>query len=245
VLEVASTVPSEPGEASIDGHGRAHAWALALVGVLTAVVLLLTASGQIYDANHYALTEATAILAGDHPYVDFFEVGVPLAAYSAAAAQVLSGHRLLGEFLRQWAFIVAGVVLAFHLGMRLSRRVDLTLTTLPVTLLVLANTPTYHYSKLFFLPLATVVAWRYIDRPGVLNAVLMALTAAIAFLFRHDYGVYIGFASIVAFVLARASVPASRTRRAMGIEAGAYAACVLIVLAPWAGMVRGYEGLRA
>src|SRR5204863_9159376 len=111
------------------------------VAGLTAAILLLTANDQIYDAQHFVLGPAISILAGDRPYRDFFETGLPLASYMAAGFQWLFGYRLLGEFVRQWIFIVAGVVLALHLGLRLSRSVPAITAILPLVLLMLADMP--------------------------------------------------------------------------------------------------------
>lgn len=222
---------------------RAPSVALGLIAVLTAGVLLLGAGGQIYDSNHYALTEATAILAGDHPYRDFFEVGIPLAAYLAAAVQLLSGHRLIGEFVRQWVFIVAGIVLAFHLGLRLARSTRAILAVTPLVLLVLAVTPIYHYSKLFLFPLTIWLVWRYIERPEAGRCATLGLVTALGFLYRHDYGLYTAFGSIVAFLLARAAEPSSRRRRSVLGDGAAYAATVVVVLAPWVVVVHANEGL--
>jgi hypothetical protein len=220
-------------------HGRF----LVLVAVLTAVVLILTAGTQIYDSNLYILSEATALLAGDHPYRDFFESGAPLAAYLAAGAQLVVGYRLLGEFLRQWLFIVAGVVIAFHLGLRLSRSIAASLVMMALALIILANTPTYHYPKLFFFPLTIWLAWRYMDHPDVRRGAVLGFTTAVAFLFRHDYGVYLGFACIVAFALARVAVPASRRLRSILADGAAYAVAVALVVMPWAIVVQMNEGL--
>jgi hypothetical protein len=222
---------------------RRYGWLALLVAMPTSVVLVLTAGSQIFDSNHYALTEATALQAGDHPYRDFFEVGIPLAAYMAAGTQLLSGYRLIGEFARQWAFIVAGVVIAFDLGLRLSRSRAATLAVLPLTLLILAGTPTYHYSKLFFVPLIVWAGWRYIDAPSARRSALLGLVTAIAFLFRHDYGVYLGFASVVAFGLACVTVPSPGRRRTMMNDGLAFATTIAVIIAPWAVVVQMNEGL--
>jgi hypothetical protein len=113
-----------------------------LVGLLSLGVLILTADYQIYDNNFYTLSEATAILAGEHPFRDFFEWGVPLQAYLSAAAQWLSGGRLIGEFALQWGFITAGVVLSFHLAVRLSRSANVALAAMIPAVLLLAASPT-------------------------------------------------------------------------------------------------------
>ena len=222
---------------------KTHRTVLWLVGTLTAVILVLTAGVQIYDANLYVMAEATALLAGDRPGRDFFGLGMPLELYLATAAQLASGGRLIGEFLRQWLYILAGVIIAFHLGLRLSRSVAATLAVLVPTLVILANTPTYHASKLLFFPLFTWVAWRYLDAPGVRRSAIVGAVTAAAFLTRHDYGVYLGFGSVVAWAVGRLATQPSRQLSAWIRDAGAYAAAVLVVLAPWAASVQTTEGL--
>ena len=239
-----TTLPSDAGVNSPAGLRPAtHRRLLLLVAVATSAVLVVTARSQIYDTNFYLLGEATSLLAGDHPYRDFFEWGAPLAAYLSAGMQLLVGYRLIGEFLTQWVFIVAGVVISFHLGLRLSRSMAASFVMLAITLVILAYTPTYHYSKLFFFPATVWLAWRYLDRPGSFRSAVFGVTTAVAFLFRHDYGVYIGFAAVVAFALARVAVPDSRRLTSVLADGGAYAGAVALVLAPWLAVVQMNEGL--
>jgi hypothetical protein len=221
----------------------AHVGLLALVAGLTIVVQILTANGQISDTNFYTLWEATALLAGDHPYRDFFEWGVPLQMAVSAFAQVLVGHRLIGEFLIQWLFIVLGMVLAFHLSLRLSRSVVASLATTVVTFALLASTPTYHYPKLFFYPLAVWVSWRYMDRPRGWRAAALGLVTAAAFLFRHDHGLYVGVTAAMALVLARLAEPLSRNLRSFLQHGAAYAGALGLIVVPWATFVQMNEGL--
>jgi hypothetical protein len=207
------------------------------------VVLVLTVGSQIYDSNLFALSEATALLAGDHPYRDFFESGVPLAAYMSAGAQLVSGRRLIGEFALQWIFIIAGVVLSFDLGLRVSRSIVASLAIVPIVVLMLAQTPTYHYQKLFFFPLTIWAAWRYIDHPSARRCAALGFVSAAAFLSRHDYGIYCGCASILAWVLPRLTNPASRPLAEVAIDVAGYAAAVIVTLMPWAVVVQMNEGL--
>ena len=223
--------------------GGRRAVVLTLVAALTALGQSATVAVQIYDSNHLALTEATAILAGDRPYADFFEIGIPLDAYSAAGMQVLSGHRLIGEFLRLWLLMVAGMVVSFHLSLKTTRSVPATLAVLPVALLIVAPTSVYHASKLFFFPLMVWVAWRYIDAPSAMRGAVVALVTSTAFLMRHDYGLYLGFGSILAFALARLAVPRSRSWGAMVREAGAYGLTTAVLVGPLALFIHTHEGL--
>jgi hypothetical protein len=238
-----TTAPVLSQPSTVDRRSERHPRLLALVALLATAVLIVNARDQIYDSNFYALSEATALLAGDHPYRDFFDTGMPLAAYLSAGVQLLVGRRLIGEFAHQWLFIVAGVVISCHLALRLSRSAAASLATMALALIILFCTPTYHYSKLFFFPLTIWVAWRYMDRPGAVRSAVVGLTTASAFLFRHDYGVYIGFASIVAFALVPIAGPAPRRLRSLASDWAAYAVAVAIVVTPWVVVVQMNEGL--
>jgi hypothetical protein len=215
---------------------------LAIVGA-AAIVLGLTASSQIFDSNFYAMTGAVSLLSGDRIYRDFFEPGVPLAAYTAAAAQVVSGYRLVGEFARQWIFILAGFAIAAHLGLRVSQSRRATLIMMATALPILAVTPIYHYDKLLFFPLIVWLGWRYLDQPTAARAVACGCTTAIAFLFRHDYGAYLGAASIATFLLGHRTISPRRLPRAAVRDAAAYAIALLLVLAPGVFAVARTEGL--
>jgi hypothetical protein len=216
---------------------------LAIVGGLTSLVLVLTAYDQLYDTNFYSLFEATALLAGDHPYRDFYEWGMPLQVVISAGAQWLAGTRLIAEFLLQWSGIVIGALIAFRIALQLSQSVRAAIVTIPFTLVILAATPTFHYPKLLLYPLAVWCAWRYLERPSPSRGAVLGLVTAAAFLFRHDHGVYVGGLSVLTFAVARVAVPASRNARAMIRECLAYAATVIAVITPWLIVVERSEGV--
>lgn len=232
-----------PEGMAVGVHPTTHRRMLLCVAALTALVLVLTAGIQIYDANLYVMAEATALLAGDRPGVDFFWWGTPLESYLAAAAQLAAGHRLIGEFARQWLFIIAGVVVAFHLGLRLSGSTRATAAVLVPTLMVLANTPTYHASKLFFFPLFMWMAWKYLDQPSAGRASILGAATAVAFLSRHDYGIYLGLGSGLALTLARLGISSPRGVRPFMSDGLACAMAATAVLAPFALSVHRTEGL--
>lgn len=218
-------------------------WRYAAVAGATAVVLVLTVEVQMFDTTFYALWEATALLAGDHPYRDFYEWGVPLQALVSAAAQVLVGHRAIGEMLVHWLCITVGVVVSFDLGLRASRSLGASVVMLLLTLLVLVLTPTYHYPKLLFYPIGLALAWRYLEQPTAAKGAALGFLTAAAFLYRHDHGIHLGVAAVLAFVLARVAVPASRRWRGIAAEAAAYAAAATLILLPWLILVQQGEGI--
>lgn len=218
-------------------------WMLGLVALLNCVVLVLTASHQIYDTNFYVLSEATALLSGDHPYRDFFEWGVPLHTAISACAQLLSGNRLIGEFAVQWLGIVVGALVSFHLGLRLSGSIAASFVMLAFSVPILAATATYHYPKLLLYPMAVWIIWRYIDAPSLRSALFVGVITAVAFLFRHDHGAYIAAAGALGFFLTRIVTASSRSLRDGVMEGGVAAATALAVLAPWMLLVHTSEGL--
>ncbi len=212
---------------------------MVLVGALSAAVLIVTVKFQIYDTNFYSLWEATALLAGDHPYRDFFEWGIPLQAVLSAAVQRVFGYRMLGEFVTQWVFVVAGAMLAFALGVRLSRSVTASMTTALIAVLLLTDTSIYHYPKLFFYPLGVLLAWRYVETPTAARAAGLGLVTALAFLFRHDHGVHVGLAAAMAFGLAGAARP----WRTIARDAAVFAVAAAVLLLPWLVYLHRSEGV--
>ena len=215
----------------------------ATVAVLTMAVLAYGVVEQIYDTNFYVLWETTALLAGDHPYRDFYQWGSPLLTAVSTASQWLSGRRLLGEFLVHWIFITTGMVMGFHLAVTMSRSIPASMATTLVAIFILVSAPTFQFPKIFFYPVAVCVAWWYMERPTTRRAAAVGLVTAIAFLYRHDHGVYIGLASVLAFVLARLANPASRHAGAAVREAAVYTAVTAALIVPWAIVVEMNEGL--
>ncbi len=223
-------------------QARAHWGWYVLLAALAAHVLVHASGRQIYDTNFYVLWEATALLAGDHPYRDFFQWGSPLLTAVTTIVQLLVGNRLIGEFLIHWSFMIAAVLVGFHLAVRLSGSVAASLATSILVVAALAATPTFTFPKLFFYPVAVLLGWWYMERPGIQRASAMGLITAIAFLYRHDHGVYIGVASTLAFALTRVMIPALRQWRTAATEMAAYTIVAALALAPWAAVVEANEG---
>jgi len=143
-----------------------------------------------FTNDHFVhLSRGWQIVQGEVPIRDFFDPGLFLHYYASAGALLLSGHNLLGEALLTSLFMGAGAGLTFAAAARLSgsRR-----AASAVTLLVVMSMPRlYNYPKVFFYPLALVGAWFYADRPSRVRLVFLAAITVVAFLFRHDHGVYI------------------------------------------------------
>lgn len=213
-----------------------------IVGIVSAIVLLLTADYQIYDNNLYTLSEAIALLRGEHPYRDFYEWGVPLQAVLSALMQRVFGYRLLSEFVLQWSLIVAGMVMAFHIAVRLSRSLAVSLMMMAVAAFDLAATPTYQFTKLLVYPGAVLLIWRYMDRPDARRAAWLGVGAAVIFFFRHDHGIYAALAMVLGMVLARMLHGQTLPGRAMAVNLGTCGLAGAAFVLPWALFVQSSEG---
>jgi hypothetical protein len=132
---------------------------------------------------------------GEHPFRDFREPGYFLQNYASAAAQLAFGDNLLGEVLLSVSLLSAGVALTFLLASEASR--STLVGALMATLVVAIYPRLYNYPKVFLLALGIFVCWRYADRPTHRNLLIVGLVAAVAFLFRHDLGLFVGVASAV------------------------------------------------
>ena len=60
--------------------------------------------------------------------------------------------------------------------------------------------------------LAFFWAWRYAERPATTSLIALACVTAVAFLFRHDHGVYIGVSTIALIGLVHRDAPTSASK---------------------------------
>lgn len=173
-------------------------WSLAaLVFLVTFVFRLL--DPELLNDHFWWISAGRQILAyGELPFRDFWEPGYFLQCFTSALLQLIFGYNLLGEALFSIFFIALGTALTFLLAARASRSVVIGL--LGAAFVLMTYPRLYHYHKVFFYVFALLLIWRYIDRPSRRNLVLVALCTALAFLFRHDHGIYIGAAALAALI---------------------------------------------
>jgi hypothetical protein len=191
------------------------------------------------------VSRARQILVGEIPVRDFFDPGLPLQYYASAWALHLTGVTLLGEAVLTIFFVSLGAALAYSLGARLARSRAIGAAA---ALMAIATFPRlYGYPKVFLFVLAIACAWRYAERRTTLNLCLMALLTAVAFLFRHDHGVYIGIALTV-FLLLLGPAPGQLTgdeRRGwrLPVAAGTYVGVTALLLLPFFVFIQSVVGI--
>lgn len=213
-------------------------------GALAAGAVLATVAAFLYrflaidfTNDHFVhLSRGWQILQGDVPLRDFFDPGLLFQYYASALALAWSGHNLFGEALLTVAFIAAGAGLTFLASAWLSR--SLWVAALVTFAATVAAPRLYGYPKAFFYALAIVLAWRYAQRPGVRTVATLAAVTALAFLFRHDHGVYIALAAIPLVLVRQWG-----DWRAAGADLGRYAAIGLLLVSPFLVFVQTTTGL--
>ncbi len=143
-----------------------------------------------FPNDHFQhLSRARQILLGDVPIRDFFDVGFFLQNYLSTAFQIAFGYNLFGEAILTISFVAFGTMLVFHLSARLSGSRWVAAGAALLTLV--AYPRLYSYPKVFLYVSAIGLALLYTRKGSRLHVILMAGLTALAFLLRHDHGVYI------------------------------------------------------
>ena len=198
-----------------------------------------------FTNDHFVhLSRARQILLGDVPIRDFFDAGFFLQLYLSSAAQLLFGYDLFGEAVLSISFIAFGTMLVFHLSAQLSG--SRWIAGGAALLMLFAFPRLYSYPKVFLYVAAIGLAWLYARRGTRLHVCLMAALTALAFLLRHDHGVYIGV-MMVCFLGLHEWGGAQLWRR-LGLYAGVTAGLVvpfLIFVQATTGLVSYVVGARA
>jgi hypothetical protein len=192
------------------------------------VVTLSSLDHRLQGDDHAVVWTSTSIRFGELPNRDFHDGGIPLQVLVSYLAQVATGHRPIGEIAVTLAMRVVGLVSTYFLARRITgHRILALLVVLPVALISVRG-GLYGAEKAMIYPLAALVAYRYLQRRGP-PWELCAVTA-IAFLLRHDHGVYIGLPLAFAVVLARRSL-------------ALFVLGVIVLLLPWLAWVQVYDGV--
>ena len=212
---------------------------VAVVALLVALVRFATFGDRLLGDDHFPLWAAAAAYHGAVPYKDFFDPGAPLYWWMSLLGQIVSGYRAIGEVGVATALIAFGYALSFVQTWKVSRNVWLAGLVLGVSLLLVLPTKAYAYPKLFVYPVVLAAAWGYIDRQTTTRLLAMGATVAMAFLFRHDHGMFVVAAPVAAVVMGTGLRQVRLVTQRL-ITLGLLA---LAVLSPWLIWVQSTEGL--
>ena len=117
-----------------------------------------------------------------------------------------------------------GGALTFVLAARLSGSLAIGLVA---ALAAMATAPRlYSYPKVFLFVLAIMCGWRYARQPTTARLLVLSVVTAIAFLFRHDHGIYLGIS--VSAMLLLLDLQAPRRALVAGLRFGGFTALMLL-----------------
>ena len=150
-----------------------------------------------FDNDHFRMiTQGRQVaVMGELPVRDFDDPGIVLQIFTSAGLQRLFGYNLLGQAFFDVLVLALAATLTFRFAARLSGSSWLGLF---MTLLAVLMYPRLKQHQVILLPLLGLLAcWAYADRRDLRRLVALGLVTALAFLLRHDQGVYVGVAAAV------------------------------------------------
>ena len=199
--------------------------ALLAAGVIVAVAMFYQWPRLSFVNDHFEiLSKAQRVVDGELPYRDFFDNGRPLAIALTAIGLKLSNGSLIGEALLTMGAIAVGVALLFLLSLELTG--SWVLAGWAALCLLTIDPRLYNYGKVLIAIGGMALAFRYVDRPDLRRAAAFGAGVGLAFLWRHDFGIYLSVLAVALFLPGLWSRPRDTVRHAAA-AAGVAAAVVL------------------
>lgn len=205
------------------------------VGILVAFQYFLQI-GRLTNDHFVMLARAYQVMLGAWPIRDFFDPGMPLAYLAPAFLMWTTGEGLLAEVVLVSAYFAVAVAVTVALVRRASG--STLLACLAAGLIFFVPPRAYNTSKVMVAVVSIAMGWWYADRPSARRLALVGVWAGIAFLFRHDYAVYLTGAVVVLVVtLRRGSV------RVILRDLLLYGGVAALVALPWFAYVQWAMGV--
>jgi hypothetical protein len=187
------------------------------------------------DDHFFYVVRGWQILFGELPVRDFADHGAPLYFYLAWLVQTLFGRGTLSELMFSTTMLAVGAALIFWSAARASG--SIVFGFVGAALAVLLEPRFYNYPKILVYAMAIPLLWAFADRPSAWRRFWLATATVIAFLLRHDHGVFVAIAMAVMIVL----MPLSWRDRIR--HATVYAALILALLAPYLVFLQMHGGV--
>jgi hypothetical protein len=193
-----------------------HAVAVSLFAI-TSLIRFLAIGGFPNDHFLY-LAPAQQMLAGEWPSKDFVDPGSPLMYAVSAIARLVVDSPLLAEALVVSTAFGLGAALMIYAGLLASGSLRIAVM---VTIAEIAMFPrSYHYPKLTLYAAGVLAMWAYARTPTLGRAVVLAASVVVAFLFRHDHGLFLGIAALLTAAFAKSGTGGIRRVGQMAVLIG-------------------------
>ena len=218
---------------------RSVAWVVLLVVVFSATTAFrfLNLKNGFPDDHYVHLAGGWQMTFGEWPTRDFVDPGLPAMFAASAAAQWLFGDTLYSEVVL--VAVAFGAAAAFTMLAVRQLTGSMMLALLAAIAEVAIVPRTYGYPKLLLYAVGFWLMARYAVRPTIARAATMAAMVVIAFLFRHDHGLFLGTGGVLVAAL---STP-ERNPRAVLRSTGIFVALVAVFLVPYVVFIEAYMGI--
>jgi hypothetical protein len=140
--------------------------------------------------------------------------------------QLVGGRGTLSEMVLCATAIAIGAALTFWIAARAANSIGAGLAAALFQTVMMVRP--YNYPKILVYAIAIPALWWFATRPGRARTILVAGVTAVAFLMRHDHGVFV--AGAMAALLALMTDVPIRTRARLALL---YAAAVVVLLLPY------------
>src|SRR5258705_265227 len=177
------------------------------------------------------------MLFGEWPTRDWIDPGLPLMFGASALAQRIFGSTLFAEAML--VSIAFGLAAAFTVAAVRQLTGSTTLAILAALFEIAVFPRTYSYPKIVAYAFEFWLYGRYVAQPDRTRLCAMAAGVAIAFLFRHDHGLFLGAGAVLTILLAREGAAWKTSLREVAI----FTACLVALLLPYLIYVQAYGGL--
>ncbi len=172
--------------------GRWPAWLFGAV-VLLGTFVLRASDPYLHNDHFFVISGARQVLHGELPFRDFFDEGRPLQHLISAGMLHLLGQNLLGETLLTVSSVALAAALTCLLSATASR--STWVGVMAATVVAFCPIRLQNHWKLSLPLLALTLFWGYSRFPTAGAAALLAGGVAAVFMYRHDYGVFVGLAA--------------------------------------------------
>jgi hypothetical protein len=215
-------------------------WAVlvVLVFLATTAFRFLNLKNGFPDDHYVHLAGAWQMTFGEWPSRDFVDPGLPLMFALSAIAQRLLGDSLYSEIVLVALAFGAAAVFTMLAVRQLTGSIALAVLAAVGEVAIVPRT--YGYPKMLLYAIGLWLIARYASRPTMPRAVAMAALVVVAFLFRHDHGLFLGAGGVLVAALSTREPGLHASLR----SAAVFASLVVAFLLPYLIFVEASIGLR-
>jgi hypothetical protein len=215
----------------VRGQGIQHDWSPRITGATALAVFFLAFLFRWitidFDNDYFMhMAWAAEMVRGSAPVRDFVEPGFPAQTLLAYIGLELWGHQLVWEAAIACGFIAAGITFTFLVCRRIG--IPLWLALVATTFAAAMYPRLYAYPKAFVYPAALYALAIYLQTSSRRALIALAGITALAFLFRHDHGVWIAIVVTIALLLYH-----WRESKTLVRALSTYGAVAALLVSPW------------